>query len=179
VFDEPSQTDRPDIARRLIAHLPYQRAKQRRANACVLYSKQPTPVTHTDDRAKQQATRRPRRGPARVLLMLDRPVTVELIKLTLNHGVYLTQVVTTAAQAATVLQEHLRYRDRHGSSCHEVRSWRSLARRDEIRRVREDLWGYRLGLPAITLVVKCSTLQRPIRAATTVATAIAPLCDYR
>jgi DNA-binding response OmpR family regulator len=40
-----------------------------------------------------------------VLLMLDRPVTVEVIKLTLNHGVYLTQVVTTAAQAATVLQE--------------------------------------------------------------------------
>jgi DNA-binding response OmpR family regulator len=62
-------------------------------------------VTHTDDRAKHQATRRTRRGPARVLLMLDRPVTVEVIKLTLNHGVYLTQVVTTAAQAATVLQE--------------------------------------------------------------------------
>jgi DNA-binding response OmpR family regulator len=42
-----------------------------------------------------------------VLLLLDRPVTVELVKLTLNHGVYLTQVVTTAAEAATlILQWH-------------------------------------------------------------------------
>jgi DNA-binding response OmpR family regulator len=105
VFDEPSQTDRRDIGRRLIAHLRYQRAMRRRANARVLYSKQPTPVTHPDDRAKHQATRRPSRGPARVLLMLDRPVTVELIKLTLNHGVYLTQVVTTAPSAATGLHE--------------------------------------------------------------------------
>ncbi len=37
--------------------------------------------------------------------MLDRPVTVELVKLTLNHGLYLTQVVTTAAEAATILSE--------------------------------------------------------------------------
>ncbi len=37
--------------------------------------------------------------------MLDRPVTVELVKLTLNHGLYLTQVVTTAAEAAAILRE--------------------------------------------------------------------------
>jgi two-component system, OmpR family, response regulator RegX3 len=45
-----------------------------------------------------------------VLLVLDRPVTVELVKLTLNHGVYLTQVVANAAEATTVLgqwQPHL------------------------------------------------------------------------
>ncbi len=46
-----------------------------------------------------------RRGPVRVLLVLDRPVTVELVKLTLNHGVYLTQVARTAAEATTVLRQ--------------------------------------------------------------------------
>src|SRR5712664_1470428 len=46
---------------------------------------------------KNQATRWPVRGPARVLLLLDRQVLVQLVKLTLNHGVYATQAVATAA----------------------------------------------------------------------------------
>jgi DNA-binding response OmpR family regulator len=70
-----------------------------------LYLKRTQLVMQTDIHAKHQATRRPRRGPARVLLVLDRPVTVELVKLTLNHGVYLTQVVTTAAAATGLLRQ--------------------------------------------------------------------------
>ncbi|MGH9175817.1 MAG: response regulator transcription factor, partial [Vicinamibacterales bacterium] len=42
------------------------------------------------------------RSPARVLLVLDQPVLAEVVKLTLNHGVYLTQIVLNAAEAATV-----------------------------------------------------------------------------
>ena len=41
----------------------------------------------------------PRRGPARVLLVIDRPVLAEVVKMTLNHGVYTTQVVSSAADA--------------------------------------------------------------------------------
>jgi hypothetical protein len=50
--------------------------------------------------AKPQATHWPPRGPARVLVVLDRPMLVELIKMTLNHGVYNTRAVTTAAKSA-------------------------------------------------------------------------------
>jgi two-component system, OmpR family, KDP operon response regulator KdpE len=67
-------------------------------------------MTLSADKTKHQATRWPRRGPARVLLVLDRPVVVDLIKLTLNHGVYVTRAATTAAEAATLLaqwQPHL------------------------------------------------------------------------
>lgn len=35
------------------------------------------------------------RGPARVLLVLDRVALTELVKLTLNHGVYATRTVRT------------------------------------------------------------------------------------
>jgi two-component system, OmpR family, alkaline phosphatase synthesis response regulator PhoP len=42
-------------------------------------------------------------SPARVLLVLDQPVLAEVIKLALNHGVYLTQVVRTVAEATTAL----------------------------------------------------------------------------
>jgi DNA-binding response OmpR family regulator len=62
------------------------------------------------DKTKQRATRWPRRGPARVLLLLDRPIIVELVKLTLNHGVYTTRAAATAAAAAAQLamwQPHL------------------------------------------------------------------------
>jgi DNA-binding response OmpR family regulator len=52
---------------------------------------------------KQQSTRRPRRESARVLLVVDRPTIVELVKLTLKHGVYSTRTVVTAAEAATTL----------------------------------------------------------------------------
>ncbi len=37
--------------------------------------------------------------------MLDRPVLLELIKLTLNHGVYTTRTATIASEVATVLTE--------------------------------------------------------------------------
>jgi DNA-binding response OmpR family regulator len=46
---------------------------------------------------KAQATRWPVRGQARVLLLLDRPVLVQLVKLTLNHGVYATNAVDKSA----------------------------------------------------------------------------------
>ena len=60
--------------------------------------------------AKHQATHWPPRGPAKVLLLLDRLTIVELIKMTLNHGVYTTRSVSTAAEVATALtdwQPHL------------------------------------------------------------------------
>lgn len=52
-----------------------------------------------------QATHWPPRGPARVLVVLDRPVLDEIIKLTLNHGVYTTRTVRTATDVATALAE--------------------------------------------------------------------------
>jgi DNA-binding response OmpR family regulator len=60
--------------------------------------------------AKPQATHWPPRGPARVLVLLDRPVLVEVMKLTLNHGVYTTRTATNGAEFATALmawQPHL------------------------------------------------------------------------
>jgi DNA-binding response OmpR family regulator len=54
---------------------------------------------------KAQATHWPPRGPARVLEVLDRPVIIELIKMTLNHGVYVTRTATMATEVATALAE--------------------------------------------------------------------------
>lgn len=45
------------------------------------------------------------RSPARVLLVLDQPVLAEVVKLTLNHGAYITEVATTAAAAVTMLHD--------------------------------------------------------------------------
>jgi DNA-binding response OmpR family regulator len=59
----------------------------------------------TEHVAKRQATHWPPRGPARVLVLLDRPVLVELIKMTLNHGVYTTRTVMVASDVAAVLGE--------------------------------------------------------------------------
>src|SRR6266542_4048533 len=59
---------------------------------------------------KARATHWPPRGPARVLVVLDRPVILELIKMTLNHGVYVIRAATTASEVATALadwQPHL------------------------------------------------------------------------
>jgi two-component system alkaline phosphatase synthesis response regulator PhoP len=50
---------------------------------------------------RPQATR----WPARVLLVLDRPTLVELVKLTLNHGVYTTRAVVSAAAVETNVAE--------------------------------------------------------------------------
>jgi two-component system, OmpR family, alkaline phosphatase synthesis response regulator PhoP len=50
------------------------------------------------------------RWPARVLLVLDRPTLAELVKLTLNHGVYTTRTVAAPSEVATnvaVWQPHL------------------------------------------------------------------------
>jgi DNA-binding response OmpR family regulator len=55
--------------------------------------------------AKRQATHWPPRGPARVVLVLDRPPLIELIKMTLNHGVYIVRSATGASEVATMLTE--------------------------------------------------------------------------
>jgi DNA-binding response OmpR family regulator len=60
--------------------------------------------------AKHQATHWPPRGPARVLLVLDRLALVELIKMTLNHGVYTVRTATLGDEVAIILtdwQPHL------------------------------------------------------------------------
>jgi len=59
---------------------------------------------------KSQPTRWPPRGPARVLLVLDRAMLIDLITLTLNHGVYTVRAVRDAAEITTALvdwQPHL------------------------------------------------------------------------
>ena len=69
------------------------------------YTFQP-PMTRPPSRTKQtRATHWPPRGPARVLLVVDRPVLIELIKMTLNHGVYTTRHVTAPAEVETALSE--------------------------------------------------------------------------
>ena len=55
--------------------------------------------------ARPQPTHWPPRGPARVLVVLDRSMLIELIKLTLNHGVYITRTATSPAEVATALTE--------------------------------------------------------------------------
>lgn len=43
--------------------------------------------------------------PARALLVIDRPVLAELVKLALGHGAYVTQVAPTPAAALAALRE--------------------------------------------------------------------------
>ena len=45
------------------------------------------------------------RAPARVLVMVEQPLLVEVIKLTLNHGVYVTREAQDVAEATAVLGE--------------------------------------------------------------------------
>jgi DNA-binding response OmpR family regulator len=54
---------------------------------------------------KAQAAHWPPRGPAKVLLVLDRMPIVELIKMTLNHGVYAIRTATVADGVASILTE--------------------------------------------------------------------------
>src|SRR5438552_4766264 len=54
---------------------------------------------------KQRAAHWPPRGPVRLLIVLDRPILVDLIRMTLNHGVYMTRTVSMAAAFAAVLDE--------------------------------------------------------------------------
>ena len=59
---------------------------------------------------KARATHWPPRGPARVLLVLDRPPLIELIKMALNHGVYAVRAVVRAEEVGMLLgqwQPHL------------------------------------------------------------------------
>jgi DNA-binding response OmpR family regulator len=67
-------------------------------------------VSNVQQMTKPQATHWPPRGPARVLLVLDRLPLVELIKITLNHGVYTIRTATgteTAIHLLTEWQPHL------------------------------------------------------------------------
>jgi len=60
--------------------------------------------------AQTQATARPPPDSGRVLVVLDRPMLLEFIKLTLSHGGYTTRAATTLAEATTTLtqwQPHL------------------------------------------------------------------------
>jgi hypothetical protein len=41
----------------------------------------------------------------RVLLVLDRPTLIELVKLTLSHGAYTTRTVATASEIETTVAE--------------------------------------------------------------------------
>src|SRR5438552_3800159 len=61
-----------------------------------------TPPPHA---TQPRASHWPPRGPARVLVVLDRPVLLELIKMTLNHGVYTTRQAATVNEVATALTE--------------------------------------------------------------------------
>jgi DNA-binding response OmpR family regulator len=67
-----------------------------------LISARPMTLPHVP---KSQAGNWPPRGPARVLVVLDRPVLIELINMTLNHGVYTTRSVSTAVEVATAVRE--------------------------------------------------------------------------
>ena len=56
---------------------------------------------------KARAAHWPPRGPVRLLIVLDRQTLSDLIKMTLNHGVYMTRLATTATAAVAVLDEWL------------------------------------------------------------------------
>src|SRR4051794_638887 len=88
------------------------------------------------------------RSPARVLLVMDRPLLSEVVKLALNHGPYITRTSEDAAEALAALQEwqpHLAIIDMDGFCCREVGSqregtaqrrgsWREAAGRAQIAR---------------------------------------------
>ncbi|MDQ3810901.1 MAG: response regulator transcription factor [Chloroflexota bacterium] len=64
------------------------------------------PSTSNADLArKQRAAQWPPRGPVRVLLVLDRQTVLEMIKLTLNHGVYTTRTASSAPAALAVVDD--------------------------------------------------------------------------
>ena len=72
-------------------------------------------------------------GPARVLILVDQPLLVETIKLTLNHAAFITSDAATASEGsdsrrdvATASRRHRHgHRRRGGSST----AWRKRARR--------------------------------------------------
>src|SRR5437773_7787611 len=54
---------------------------------------------------KQRAAQWPPRGPVRLLIVLDRPTMIDLIKMTLNHGVYMTRSASTPTAATAMIDE--------------------------------------------------------------------------
>src|SRR5947207_224404 len=54
---------------------------------------------------KQRAAHWPPRGPVRVLVVLDRLTLADMIRMTLNHGVYVTRVAATAVASSAILDE--------------------------------------------------------------------------
>jgi CheY-like chemotaxis protein len=54
---------------------------------------------------KPQPTHWPPRGPASVLVVLDRPTMIELIKMTLNHGVRTIRTATSGNDVVIALSE--------------------------------------------------------------------------
>src|SRR3954469_15586295 len=65
-------------------------------------------------------TRRPKqwppRGPARVMLVLDQPVIIEMVKLSLSHGAYDARTASNSTEAAALLntwRPHLVLMDMH------------------------------------------------------------------
>jgi len=54
---------------------------------------------------KQRAAQWPPRGPVRLLIVLDRPTMVDLIRMTLNHGVYMTRSASTPTAAAAIIDD--------------------------------------------------------------------------
>jgi DNA-binding response OmpR family regulator len=58
-----------------------------------------------DAEGKQRAAHWPPRGPVRLLIVLDRRTMVDLIRLTLNHGVYMTRTAGSAGEAVALLDE--------------------------------------------------------------------------
>jgi two-component system KDP operon response regulator KdpE len=55
--------------------------------------------------SKQQPAQWPPRGPARILLVLDQRTVVEVVKLTLNHGVYDVRAIDSLAEVEASLAE--------------------------------------------------------------------------
>jgi hypothetical protein len=47
----------------------------------------------------------PKRGPTRVLVLLDQPLVAEIVAFTLNHGVFETRTATSVDEAKALLTD--------------------------------------------------------------------------
>src|SRR5207244_2380759 len=68
------------------------------------------PMHRHEAEGKQRPAHWPPRGPVRLLIVLDRTTMADLIKMTLNHGVYMTRVAASYQAAAAAMadwQPHL------------------------------------------------------------------------
>jgi DNA-binding response OmpR family regulator len=64
-----------------------------------------SPVRRSEPEARARVAQWPPRGPVRLFILLDRQSMVDLIRLTLNHGVYMIRSAATLAAAQAVLDE--------------------------------------------------------------------------